>query len=63
MDQALAATKLSETGRGEPPRKKQKRGIIQQRQIRLRTLSKEFAAGTRPLELFLEAVARKIRLL
>ncbi|KAL8570351.1 hypothetical protein ACOMHN_035769 [Nucella lapillus] len=32
-------------------------------QIRLRTLCQEFAAGTRPLELFLEAVARNIRLM
>ncbi|KAL8599166.1 hypothetical protein ACOMHN_007882 [Nucella lapillus] len=62
MDQALAATKLTQAERGEPPRKKQKRGI-QQSQIRLRTLCQEFAAGTRPLELFLEAVARNIRLM
>ncbi|KAL8613974.1 hypothetical protein ACOMHN_023209 [Nucella lapillus] len=59
MDQALAATKLTQAERGEPPRKKQKRGI-QQSQIRLRTLCQEFAAGTRSLELFLEAVARNI---
>ncbi|KAL8610249.1 hypothetical protein ACOMHN_038944 [Nucella lapillus] len=62
MDQALAATKLTQAERGEPPRKKQKRGI-QQSQIRLRTLCQEFAAGTPPLELFLEAVARNIRLM
>ncbi|KAL8620898.1 hypothetical protein ACOMHN_025031 [Nucella lapillus] len=62
MDQALAATKLTQAERGEPPRKKQKRAI-QQSQIRLRTLCQEFAAGTRPLELFLEAVARNIRLM
>ncbi|KAL8570073.1 hypothetical protein ACOMHN_036350 [Nucella lapillus] len=61
IDQALAATKLTQAERGEPPGKKQKRGI-QQSQIRLRTLCQEFAAGTRPLELFLEAVARNIRL-
>ncbi|KAL8590044.1 hypothetical protein ACOMHN_034275 [Nucella lapillus] len=62
MDQALAATKLTQAERGEPPRKKQK-WSIQQSQIRLRTLCQEFAAGTRPLELFLEAVARNIRLM
>ncbi|KAL8587591.1 hypothetical protein ACOMHN_045280 [Nucella lapillus] len=59
MDQALTATKLTQAERGEPLRKKQKRGI-QQSQIRLRTLCQEFAAGTRSLELFLEAAARNI---
>ncbi|KAL8566641.1 hypothetical protein ACOMHN_049782 [Nucella lapillus] len=62
IDQALAATKLTQAERGEPPRKKQKRGI-QQSQIRIRTLCQEFAADTRPLELFFEAVASNIPLM